>query len=132
MMQLAGLDPELRPYAEAAISTARQYGISVTVTSARRTWAQQTELREHWLRCVSAGKAYSTDPALHCQYPANAPGDSAHNYGLAFDSVVEPRFQHAWNVIRQWHGFRVPENDIIHAEVPNWRAYATEWRGQVG
>lgn len=132
MIQLAGLDPEVRPYAEAAVESARHYGIPVTVTSTRRTWSEQERLRARWDKCVADGHAYSSDPQLHCQYPANKPGESAHNYGLAWDSVVAPEYQAAWNAIRVWHGWRVLANDVIHAEVSSWWTYVDGWKGQVG
>jgi len=28
-----------------------------------------------------------------------------------------------WTEIREFVGFEVPPNDIIHAQVPNWRQY---------
>lgn len=66
-------------------------------------------------------------------YPVNRPGDSAHEYGLAIDSwVPEKTFTiqgHRWNswalwtAIREAVGFRVPSNDRVHSEVPNWRQY---------
>lgn len=132
MIQLAGLDPEIREYAEAAVASARHYGIPVRVTSTRRTWAEQTELRRNWDKCVAEGHAYSTDPALHCRYPANKPGESAHNYGLAWDSVVAPEHQSAWNAIRMWHGWQVLENDLIHAQVRGWKTFVDSWEHQVG
>lgn len=131
-ISLAGLDPEVRLYAEAALSSARHYGIPVTVTSTRRNWAQQEQLRAQWLQCVQRGDAYNPDPAKRCRYPANEPGDSAHNYGLAWDSVTDTPYQAAWNFIRSWHGWGIPQNDIIHAEVKGWRRFRNGWQGQVG
>lgn len=58
-------------------------------------------------------------------YPVNRPGDSAHNYGLAFDSSFaareKPLYMPLWTKIREAVGFRVPPNDLVHAEYPWWR-----------
>jgi len=109
-MQLRGLDSRIRPYAEYAFQIARQYGISPTVTSTYRSWAEQTKLRQRYERGES-------------RYPANRPGDSAHNYGWAFDAVVPVSQQSLWNEIRRYVGWEVLPNDIIHAQVPDWRQY---------
>lgn len=131
-LKLAGLDPEIREYAEACLASARRFGLHVTITSVRRTWAFQQELRDHWLQCVASGHAYDPDPSLKCRYPANAPGDSAHNFGLAWDSTVEDGEWEAWKYIREWHGWRVPENDRVHAEVKDWRKFALTWTAPIG
>jgi len=112
MIALRGMDSSLRPYAEYALKVARFYGISPTVTSVYRGWAQQQKLRDRWLAGLS-------------RWPANKPGDSAHNYGWAFDSVVEPEDQANWNAIRRWVGWEVFDSDEIHAQLPDWRSYRT-------
>jgi hypothetical protein len=84
--------------------------VSITVTSTLRTWQEQAELRRRYEAGVS-------------QWPANKPGDSAHNYGLAFDSTVEPQYLAWWTHVRTLAGFHVPPHDVIHAEVPSWRQY---------
>jgi len=89
---------------------ARYYGIDPQVTSVYRSWEEQTKLRARWERGESA-------------FPANRPGDSAHNYGWAFDSVVRDSEQPMWDAIRRYVGFEVLPNDIIHAQVPQWRQY---------
>lgn len=100
----------VRPRAELALAWAHRYGLSVTVTSGLRTWAEQTKLRQAW----ESGRS---------QWPANKPGDSAHNYGLAWDSwVPEPEWW-TWTYLRRAAGFHVPDHDRIHAEVPDWRRY---------
>lgn len=107
---LRGLDPVVREAAELALAVARHFHIPVTVTSSFRSLEEQARLRRQWLAGGSP-------------FPANRPGDSAHNFGWAFDSVTEPSLQADWNLIRRWVGFHVPENDQIHAEVPNWRRF---------
>ncbi len=119
-LDLAGIHRDLRAYAEWCYRIAWHNGIQPNTTSVYRDWALQTYLYNRWQNCKARGEAYTEGP---CRYPANRPGDSAHNYGLAWDSVVPPEQQDAWDWIRRYVGFRVPENDPIHAELPNWRAY---------
>jgi len=119
-IQLRGLHPDVRPAAEFAMTVANFNGIRPVVTSALRTFTQQARLRRKFERCVSEGRFPS---APHCRFPANQPGDSAHNYGLAFDSVVPAAQLATWTAIREWIGFRVPGNDVIHGEVPGWRQF---------
>jgi len=109
VIQLAGLHEEIRPYAEYAHEIARYYGISPVITSTFRTWDDQQRLRDRWERGQS-------------RFPANRPGDSAHNYGFAWDSWTPPADRDLWVAIREYVGFRVPDNDWIHGEVPQWRA----------
>lgn len=113
-----GLHPGLKPYAEYAMQIANYNGIKPVVTSVARTWADQAKLYARYI----AGQS---------KYPANAPGDSAHQPrtvaglegALAFDSVVPDAQLATWTAIRRYVGFRVPENDLIHAELPEWRSY---------
>jgi len=109
-MQLRGLDSRVRPYAEYAHQIAQYYGITPTITSTYRSWAEQIRLRTAWERGES-------------RFPANRPGDSAHNYGWAWDSVVPEADQDLWDEIRRYVGFEVLPNDIIHAQVPGWRNF---------
>lgn len=108
--KLQGLNDQVRDAAAYALDIADYYGIPVQVTSGFRSWEEQTKLYQ---RYQSGGSAF----------PANRPGDSAHNFGLAFDSVVAPEYQAAWDWIRRYVGFEVLPNDIIHGQVPNWRQY---------
>ena len=104
------MDSGLRSAAEYTFQLAQYYGVAPTVTSVFRGWAQQQRLRERWEAGLS-------------RWPANRPGDSAHNYGWAFDSVVPEPQQPYWDAIRRYVGWRVPEHDYIHAELPEWRQY---------
>ncbi len=110
MIALRGMHAALRPAAEYTFELAHYYGIEPRVTSTYRSWADQRRLRARW----EAGES---------RWPANVPGDSAHNFGWAFDSVVPEPQQATWDAIRRWVGWRVPESDYIHAELPDWRAY---------
>ena len=109
-ISLRGLDPAVRERAELALRIAVHFGIPTSVTSTFRSWAEQQALRDRFLEGRS-------------RFPANAPGDSAHNFGLAWDSTTEPEFQADWDYIRWWVGFDIFPNDIVHAEVPGWRQF---------
>lgn len=125
-ISLRGLQEQVRVRAELAMSWAVYYGLTPVVTSAYRSWAEQTQLRQQYEHCLASGETISpANPNSACRFPANQPGDSAHNYGLAWDSWVPAEQQWAWNYLREYAGFFVPPNDLIHAEVPNWRNFAT-------
>jgi peptidoglycan L-alanyl-D-glutamate endopeptidase CwlK len=115
---LGGLDPVVAEAARYAIAIAEYNGITVTVTSGYRSLEKQAELRANYEAC-QRGDTRGRD----CRFPANRPGDSAHNFGLAFDSDVPAIHRPTWTAIRRWVGFRVPDNDYVHAEVPDWRSY---------
>lgn len=124
LARLAGLHPEVRGAAELCLSWAVYYRLTVTVTSGLRTLQEQKALRERYERCLAQGeKVYPGNPNAACRYPANRPGDSAHNFGLAWDSDVPDNQMWAWTYLRRYAGFHVPDNDPVHAEVPNWRNY---------
>jgi len=108
--RLRGLDPNVREAAEWTLMVADYYGIPVTVTSGYRSWRKQQEL-------------YTRYRSGQSRFPANPPGSSSHEYGLSFDSVVADEWIPWWTRVREYAGFRVPPNDWIHAEVPNWRQY---------
>lgn len=126
-ISLRGLDPHVREAAQWCLDVATYYKVPVTVTSASRSWAEQTALRARYESCLSRGeRVYAGNPDPSCRFPANEPGDSAHNYGLAWDSWVPEGYREWWTYVRQLAGFRVPDNDWVHAEYPNWRAYLPE------
>lgn len=109
-VKLAGLEPSVRAAARWALDWADFYDVPVTVTSGFRSLSEQKRLRDAWERGES-------------RFPANRPGDSSHNFGLAFDSVTEPWAQEWWNHVRTLAGFEVLPNDLIHAQAPNWRQF---------
>jgi LAS superfamily LD-carboxypeptidase LdcB len=119
-MQLTGLNPGLLPAARAALQLAEQYGLKVQITSVYRTLAEQAMLRGRYEKCLARGEVGKT---AACRYPANRPGDSGHNWGLAWDSWVPAEQMPLWKAIREYYGWRVPENDLVHAELPEWRDY---------
>lgn len=121
-IQTRGLHDQLRPYADWSLDLAAQYGIKPVVTSVLRSWENQTTLRRKFENCVARGR-FPSPP--DCKYPANRPGDSAHNYGLAWDSWVPADQMPLWIAIREYVGWRVPRNDLIHSELPQWRSYVS-------
>jgi len=125
-ISLRGLHPQVREAAERVLSWASSYKIPVTVTSAARPWAEQEKLRARYEACLARGEIIAPgNPDSDCRYPANRPGDSAHNYGLAWDSSVPEEWWPAWTWLRRAAGFAVPDNDRVHAEVPGWRQYVS-------
>jgi len=119
-MKLGGLDRDVRDAAKWSLRWADYYGVPVTVTSGKRSWANQVKLRRNYEKCLARGQ-FGKTPG--CMFPANRPGDSAHNFGWAWDSTTSPQFQTWWDGVRSLAGFSVLPNDRIHAEVPNWRNY---------
>lgn len=72
MPTLASLQRDLRPAAEWLLAYGRSLDRSLRLTSARRTWAEQARLYAR----------YTSGRSL---LPAAPPGQSLHEYGLAFD-----------------------------------------------
>lgn len=105
-----GLHPGVRAAAQWALEVAASYGLAPTITSTYRPFAEQAILYRAWRRGRS-------------RFPANPPGQSGHQYGFAWDSVVPTSQLALWTMIRQAAGFHVPPNDVIHAEVPYWPRY---------
>lgn len=123
-LALAGLDPRVREAAEAALAWAAHYRIPVTVTSGKRSHEKQAQLRAQYEDCLRRGeRVQKNNPNPRCRYPANKPGDSSHEFGMSFDSWAPPEWMSAWVQLRRALGWRVPDNDVVHAEVPNWREY---------
>lgn len=119
-LKLAGLDPGVKAAAEWCLAWAEYYGVPVTVTSGFRSWDDQQRLYTNYVECLRTGD-YGKTP--DCMYPANRPGDSAHNFGWAWDSWVPPEYQSWWDSVRKAAGFQLFPNDPVHAQVPNWRKY---------
>lgn len=120
MIQFRGIHPALRAAAEGALQWAQAYGVEPTITSVLRTWNEQSALYDRHRQCVREGKY---PHARGCHYPANPPGWSAHQYGLAFDSTVPGMYDDWWRQVREAFGFSVPGNDTIHAEHPEAKRY---------
>ncbi len=120
------LHPQLQPYADYCLQWASYSGIPVTVTSVLRESTRQAQLRRQFEECLERGeRIWPGNPDPRCRYPANRPGDSAHEYGLAWDSACALARLPEWMAIRRAVGWTVPDNDPIHAELPLWRQYLT-------
>jgi D-alanyl-D-alanine carboxypeptidase-like protein len=120
LLKLAGVDPSVREAARWCIDYAEGFGIPVTVVSGKRTTREQRRLWTNYQQCVATGRFGRTP---ECRYPANPPGESPHEFGLAWDSTVPEEYMDWWAAVRRYVGFHVIERDLPHAEVPNWRAY---------
>jgi len=72
MADLRTLHPGLVPWARWIYAVGKYYDGRLVVTSARRSSAKQAELRRRWEMGIS-------------KIPANRPGTSLHEFGLAFD-----------------------------------------------
>jgi len=68
------LEPCTRSWYRAALSDMRRAGVSVTTTSTRRTFSEQLRLFQEF----QEGKS---------EFPANRPGTSTHEIGIAVDLV---------------------------------------------
>lgn len=109
MSLLDTLDPVLRPWAQRLYDVCVAARVNPRVTSAFRSYATQKALYEAYL----AGKS---------KYPAAPPGRSAHEFGLAFDMVVDGATNQAdcgivWS---RWRGKYGGEEDPIHFEYPDF------------
>jgi hypothetical protein len=102
------LDESLRPFAEYLVRAASDAGLAPRITSTRRSSAEQERLYRRFL----AGQA---------PFPAAPPGASAHEYGWAFDMVVEP-FEALEDVGRFWQselgGEWGRQSDPVHFQLP--------------
>ena len=117
---LRGLHPAVREHAELALTWGEALGLDPVVLSAFRSFENQARLRARWEAGLTT-------------IPANRPGDSSHNFGLGWDSKPQVktvtlsgrRFdaRAVWKIVRELAGFRVPEKDVNHAEVPEWRRF---------
>lgn len=113
--RLVSLVPGLADAVRYGLAYLDAYGIATEVTSAGRSSAEQLRLHQLYL----AGKGA----------PANRPGTSAHEFGLAVDisSVHGSRHVEQQYVIAvmRWVGLSNPyPHEPWHFEVPNWQRYA--------
>jgi hypothetical protein len=111
MPSLATLDPRLAPYAQYLVRVAEASGLKVQVTSVVRTRAQQQILYQRYLARLRAGDRNIL--------PANPPGTSLHEHGLAFDLVVNGDWrgpgQRALGALwRSWGGKWAGDADPVH------------------
>ena len=107
---IRGLKRDVSAAVAWCLEAARLNGLKPVITSTYRSRSEQLKLYRDYL----AGRS---------PWPANPPGTSGHQYGLAWDSWVPDAQLPLWTTIREAAGFRVPPNDVIHAEVPDWPAF---------
>ena len=114
------LVPFLGDYVAFTLNLGKQYGLHPQTTSTFRSLAKQRDLRDAYLASLQDG-TYGTPGGV--EYPANAPGDSSHNWSVGWDSWVPEGEWDLWNEIRAYVGWGLSANDRVHAELPNWRSY---------
>jgi len=106
MASLRTLDARVAPLAKWFIARLKEAGITVTVTSTRRSMSEQRKL-------------YAAYRAGRSKYPAAAPGASTHGLGFAFDLHLDPpRYAEAgalWEALGLTWGGRF--SDPIHFDI---------------
>ncbi len=108
-----GLVPELRDASQYLLQEASRAGLQPRITSAFRSYSQQTRLYRRFLRGQS-------------RFPALPPGSSAHEYGEAFDMVVSPEgyLVDVGALWTSWGGAWGGQADPVHFELPGASARA--------
>lgn len=122
---LTALHPLFRPKAEAFVAATAKAGLDVLIYCTLRDLAEQSEL-------YSCGR---TKPGkiVTC---AKA-GQSAHNYGLAFDGAPLIHGRIAWDdhdswqiygrvaadLGLEWAGTWTSFREMPHVQLPNWKQY---------
>jgi hypothetical protein len=97
------LDQRVRPIAEWFVRELERAGVTVTVTSTRRSVAEQRRLYKAYIEGRS-------------KYPAAPPGQSTHGSGLAFDLHLDPPVYASAGAVWERLGFTWGGrfNDEIH------------------
>lgn len=108
MANLGTLQPWIQPYAKYLLAVGRQYDPKLVVTSARRSPRKQYELYQKYLSGQS-------------RIPANRPGTSLHEHGVAFDlarigvdPLADPLLAWLGRVWESWGGRHGGERDPVH------------------
>jgi len=99
-----GMDPALAPYAGYLLDVLTYNGIRYTVTSVRRSRAQQEALYDRYLRGIN-------------KYPVAVPGTSKHELGLAMDVTMPANVYAALGALWTSWGGRWSPADEIHFSV---------------
>lgn len=110
----ARLIPQLVPWAQRLVSVAKYANARPLVTSTFRTFATQSRL-------------YAAFQAGQSKYPVAAPGTSAHEFGYAFDVVVDndSDLDDLGKVWESWGGvWGGHYGDPVHFEFPGFKAAA--------
>lgn len=102
MPSLSTLDRRFRPFAEELLAYARALDARFIVTSARRSRTEQARLYSRWLKGQSP-------------FPANPPGRSMHELGLAVDLA---RF-----------GVDPADDELLAELGAEWKAAGGTWGG---
>ncbi len=107
---LDALIPELIEPARALVELAGRAGVFPRVTSTLRTPTEQKRLYRRFQKGLNP-------------YPVAPPGTSAHEYGYAFDMVVNGEQNQAdlGSVWQQWGGVWGGAGDPVHFEYPGFR-----------
>lgn len=103
--------PDWVQNAQNLLDLAQRAGVKPRVTSVFRTYAQQNALYQAYIKGTA-------------RYPAAPPGSSAHEYGYAFDMVVEGTTNQAdvGTVWRSWGGIYGGEEDPVHFQFPGFNS----------
>jgi len=108
MASLNSLHPQLVPYARYLHWLGKQYDGRLVVTSARRDYGKQLQLYMKWKKGES-------------KIPANRPGTSLHEHGLAFDlarigidPLSDPLLNWLGSVWDSWGGRWGGARDPVH------------------
>jgi len=108
MASLNSLHPQLVPFAKYLHWLGKQYDGRLVVTSARRSTAKQSALYHKWRTGQS-------------RIPANRPGTSLHEHGLAFDMarlgvdpLSDPLLNWLGSVWDSWGGRHGGSRDPVH------------------
>jgi len=108
MADLNTLDRRLAPYAKYLYQIGKYYDGRLVVTSARRSRSKQAELYRRWQMGQS-------------KIPANRPGTSLHEHGLAFDlarlgidPLNDPLLNWLGLVWESWGGRHGGQRDPVH------------------
>jgi hypothetical protein len=103
------LIPEMREFATALVNAAGAAGLQPRVTSTRRSHAAQVRLYRRYLTGLSP-------------LPAAPPGQSAHEYGYAFDMVVTPfeALEDVGYTWQTWGGIWPGAADPVHFQYPGF------------
>lgn len=112
MASFARLIPELQPWAQKLVDLANRAGVQPRVTSTFRTLAKQQQLYAIW----KAGGS---------PYPVATPGTSSHEFGYAFDMVVDNATDQT-DLGKVWEGWGGVwggrYGDPVHYEFPGFTA----------
>ena len=105
------LIPELQGFAEQLLYAAGAAGLHPRVTSTRRSHQAQVRLYRRYVSGLSP-------------LPAAPPGQSAHEYGFAFDMVVTPfdALEDVGYTWEQWGGVWGGAVDPVHFQYPGFVA----------